>query len=136
MELSVEFVSILAQAQKMVATGTVEQFAMFVGNVAGMYPEALDSIEVDAMVGNYAEYLGVASNMLKGQDKREEERQTRVAQQQQMQQMQQQMAAVSAAQKLGSARVDNTALGSLQNLISSPEAGASLMNLAQNQNGA
>ena len=136
MELNVEFVSILAQAQKMVATGTIEQFAMFVGNVARMYPDALDSIEVDAMVDNYAEYLGVASNMLKGQDKREEERQTRLAQQQQMQQMQQQMAAVSAAQKLGSARVDNTALGSLQNLISSPEAGASLMNLAQNQNGA
>lgn len=87
------------------------------------------------MIDNYAEYLGVASNMLKGQDKREEERQARQAQQEQMQQMQQQMAAISATQKLGSARVSDTALGSLQNMLGNPEAAAGIMNLAQSQNG-
>lgn len=113
MELSVEFVSILAQAQKMVATGTVEKFAMFVGNVAGMYPEALDSIEVDAMIDNYADYLGVPASMLKGQDKRDEARAARAQQQEQMQQAQAQMALAEATQKLGSASTENTALGAL-----------------------
>lgn len=113
MELSVEFVSILAQAQKMVATGTVEQFAAFVGNVARMYPEALDSIEVDAMIDSYADYLGVAASMLKGQDKRDEARQARQQQQEQMQQMQAQMALAEATQKLGSASTENTALSAL-----------------------
>lgn len=105
-EISVEFVSMLAQAQKLVATGAVEQFASFVGNMAGMYPEALDSVNVDNMVDNYAEYLGVEANMLKGLEERERIRAGRYEAQAAQAQAAQAGAAADMVKKLGSSGID------------------------------
>ena len=113
-----EFVSILAQAQKLVSTGGVEQFAMFVGNVARMNPDALDAVDYDAMIDDYAEYLSIEANMLRGQDEREQIRAARQQQQQAMQQQQQAMqqvqmlqAGIGAMKELGQADLGGTALG-------------------------
>ena len=107
--LQVEFVSVLAQAQKMVATGALEQFAGFVGNAAQLFPEVVDAINPDKVVDNYAKYLGVEANMLRGQDERDQIRQQRAQAQQQQAQAQQSMMGLEALQK----NMDGSALQAL-----------------------
>ena len=64
MELSVEFVSMLAQAQRAIGTNSVDRFVGNLGVVAGMKPEVLDKFNGDAWVDAYADMLGVDPNML------------------------------------------------------------------------
>jgi hypothetical protein len=91
----------------------VEQFVSFAGNVAQAYPEVLDAIDSDALIDNYADYLGIEGNILRGQDAREELRARRAEQQARAQQAQEALANVQATKDLGSARTDNTALGAI-----------------------
>jgi hypothetical protein len=64
MELSVEFVSMLAQAQRAIGTNSVDRFVGNLGVVAGMKPDVLDKFNSDAWVDAYADMLGVDPNML------------------------------------------------------------------------
>ena len=111
MRMDIEFVSVLAQAQKMVATSSVEQFAGFVGQGAQLFPEMVDAINPDKVVDAYAEYLGVESGIIRGQDERDEIRTARREAEAQQQQMQQGMAAMDMMRKAGDAG------GALQGLL-------------------
>lgn len=84
-KIKVEFVSILAQAQKMVDTNKVDQFMGFLGRNAGIMPELMDIPNPDAVGDGYAEFLSVPENMLRPQDERDSIRMSR-AQAQQAQQ--------------------------------------------------
>lgn len=86
-EIKVEFVSLLAQAQKLVSTGAVNQLMQFTLSNAGAFPEILDAIDTDKVMDGYGEYLGVEVDMLRSQDERDAIRAQRAAQQQQAQQM-------------------------------------------------
>ena len=66
MELSVEFVSMLAQAQRAIGTNSVDRFVGNLGVVANMKPDVLDKFNSDAWVDAYADMLGVDPNMLVG----------------------------------------------------------------------
>ena len=88
LDLSVEYVSILAQAQKMVATSAIEQVAAFVGNLSAVFPEARHKIDVNEMVDAYAESTIVDPRVIRS----DEEYQKIVAAEQQQQQMMQQAA--------------------------------------------
>lgn len=63
--LKVEYISIMHQAQKMVAAGAMDQFLDRVGTIAitqskaGQHPEALDKIDTDQAIDEYAEIYGV-----------------------------------------------------------------------------
>lgn len=88
MPLKVVFVSILAQAQKMLGIGAVERFIGFIGgSLAQIKPEALDKINADQVVDDYADMLGVPPEMVHSDDEVTEIRQARAAQQAQQQQM-------------------------------------------------
>ncbi len=63
-EIQVEYVSILAQAQKMVGATSIEQFAGFVGNLAGVKPNVLDKIDFDEIVDQYGDVLGVPAAII------------------------------------------------------------------------
>lgn len=63
-ELRVEYISLLAQAQQAVAASALERTLSFVGNLAGIYPQAADVINSDAAVRQYAEILGNAPDLL------------------------------------------------------------------------
>lgn len=68
-DLKIEFVSVLAQAQKMVSTGAMERWIGFGGNMAGIgLGDALDSIDVDAVMKEMAEDLGVPNSVIRGDD--------------------------------------------------------------------
>lgn len=63
-ELKVEYVSLLAQSQKLVGTVTLEQFVTFVGGIAQVKPEALDKVDFDQLVDEYADMLGVPASVV------------------------------------------------------------------------
>jgi len=86
MEIKVDFVSILAQAQKMVQTSSVNQYMGFVGAYAPLFPEMADIVDVDAIGEGYADYLGVDARFIRPKEDREAIRVQR-AQQIQAQQM-------------------------------------------------
>lgn len=57
-ELSVEYVSVLAQAQRLAATGAVDRLTQFTAQVAGVWPEARHKIDINRTIDEYAESLG------------------------------------------------------------------------------
>lgn len=57
-ELEIEYTSILAQAQKAVATGSVERLTGFVGQLASVKPDVLDKFDADEAVDVYSNMLG------------------------------------------------------------------------------
>jgi hypothetical protein len=68
MDIEVEYISLLAQAQKMVGTASVEQTAAFVGNLAAVNPEVLDKVDFDEAVDQYAEMVGAPPTMIRSDD--------------------------------------------------------------------
>ena len=67
-ELSVEYVSVLAQAQRLVATGAVERLSGFVGQLASVWPEARHKVDAAKAVDEYAESLGVDPSLIRSDD--------------------------------------------------------------------
>lgn len=61
MPLKVEYISIMAQAQKVVGIGGVERFSSFVGNLAiqTQNPQVLDKIDLDQVVDVYGDLTSV-----------------------------------------------------------------------------
>jgi len=58
-ELKVEFISVLAQAQRAVAAQGVDRLLGTVGNLAQLKPEVLDKIDFDQVVDDYGDMYGV-----------------------------------------------------------------------------
>lgn len=63
-ELNVEFVSMLAQAQRAIATNGVDRFVGNLGVVAGMKPEVLDKLNADVWADKYGDMLGVDPELI------------------------------------------------------------------------
>ncbi|MEC4595469.1 portal protein [Burkholderia vietnamiensis] len=108
-----EYISMLSEAQKAAATASVERFAQFVGNIAGAVPGALDNVDWDEMIDEYAEMLGVSPKVVVPLAKVMQIRAQRAKQQQAAQQAQNAMAAVQGAQVLS-----NTDVGGGVNALS------------------
>lgn len=64
MELNVEFVSMLAQAQRAVATNSVDRFVGNLGAIAQMKPDVLDKFDADKWADAYADMLGVDPELI------------------------------------------------------------------------
>jgi hypothetical protein len=64
-ELGVEYISILAQAQRMVAVGGIERLTEYTMNLATMYPEARHKVNPNQLVDDYAEAMGVNPNTVR-----------------------------------------------------------------------
>jgi hypothetical protein len=93
-DLRVEYISVMAQAQRAIGTGAIERLAGFVGNLAAAKPEVLDKFDADQSVDEYAEMLGVPPKIVVSDDDVLSLREQRAqAQQQQMQAAQMQQGA-------------------------------------------
>jgi hypothetical protein len=91
-ELKVEYISIMAQAQKLVATAGLERFVGFVGNLAAAKPDIADKLDFDQVVDEYADMLGVPPKIVRPDDdvaKIRESRAQQVMAQQRAEQLQQ-----------------------------------------------
>ena len=67
-DLKVEYISILAQAQRMVGLGAVDRLYQFAGAVAGADPTVLDKLDHDQAVDEYADMLGVPPGIVRPDD--------------------------------------------------------------------
>jgi hypothetical protein len=85
MDLKVEFISMLAQAQKLVGIGSIDRFMAYVGSIAQMNPAALDKVDFDQSIDEYGEILGVPPRVIVSDDKVAETRAARAQQEQMMQ---------------------------------------------------
>lgn len=63
-QLNIEFVSMLAQAQRAVATNSIDRFVGNLGAVAQIKPEVLDKFDADAWVDAYADMLGIDPELI------------------------------------------------------------------------
>ena len=87
--MEIEFVSILAQAQKAGDLSTIERFWQFLGQLAQLgRPDALDRGDVDGTVSAYEDRLGVPASIVVAKDVADGIRQQRAKQQQQAEQLQ------------------------------------------------
>jgi hypothetical protein len=66
--LNIEYISPLAQAQKMIGTAGIQNTVAFVGNIAGVYPEVKDIIDADEAVREYADMHGIPAKILRSED--------------------------------------------------------------------
>lgn len=85
-ELQIEMISILYQAQKAVATGAIERTAAFVGTLAAAKPEVLDKFDADQAVDEFADGVGAPPSVIVSDDRVEQIRQQRAEEQRQRQQ--------------------------------------------------
>jgi hypothetical protein len=103
----VEYVSMLASAQKMIATTGIDRTAAFVAGLAQMNPEdlsVLDKFDMDQAVDEYADALGAPVSIIRSDDVVAE-----IRAQRQQQQMLQQMAAAAQPMEQATGAVKNLA---------------------------
>ena len=89
-ELQVEYVSVLAQAQKMAGANAVRQLTEQVGRLATVAPTVLDKIDFDQCVDEMATTAGVPARILRS-DQDVEERRAAATQEMQAQQLPEQL---------------------------------------------
>lgn len=86
-ELKVEFVSVLAMAQKMLGLSTTERVVGFVGSLGSIFgPQVLDKVDPDAIVDDYAERANMPAKAIRDGNTVKQMRDQR-ARQEQMAQM-------------------------------------------------
>ena len=64
LELSVEFVSMLAQAQRAIGTNSIDRFVGNLGAIAQMKPDVLDKFDADQWADAYSDMLGVDPKLI------------------------------------------------------------------------
>ena len=99
-EIGVEFVSILAQAQKASNTAAIERTFQFAGGISAVKPEVLDNLDADQAIKDYADDVGAPSNIIVADDKVQQIREGRAQQQRMATALQTGMAAATGAKTL------------------------------------
>lgn len=64
MDLNIEYVSIMAQAQRAVGTNSIDRFVGNLGAIASMKPDVLDKFDADEWAESYSEMLGVDPDLI------------------------------------------------------------------------
>jgi len=115
MQLKVEYISIMAQAQKMLGIGGIERFTGFVGQMAAFDPSVLKKIKTHDIVDKYGDMISVPPSIIRSDDEVQEMEQAEQAAAQQAQQMQMLQAGAGVAKDLSQAQVsdDQNALNAL-----------------------
>ena len=80
-DLNIELVSMLAQAQRAIATNGIDRFVGSLGQIASFKPEVLDKFDADEWVEAYSDMLGVEPEIIVPADKVAIIRQQRAQQQ-------------------------------------------------------
>jgi Bacteriophage head to tail connecting protein len=103
-DLNVEFVSMLAQAQRAVATNSIDRFVVNLGSVAQFKPGVLDKFDEDKWADEYADMLGVDPELIVPGDKVALIRKARAEAAQAQQQMEMMQQGADTARNLASAK--------------------------------
>ena len=104
-EVKIEFVSILAQAQKMMGLSAVEQSVGFAGQIAQVDPSVLDVVDTEKVLRRYVDMVGAPADILRPEEEVAGIREQRAAQEQQKAEVEQaQQMAATANQAASGAR--------------------------------
>jgi len=108
LSLRVEYISIMAAAQRMVGIGGIDRLAAFVTNLAAntQNPQVLDKIDTDQMVDEYADMMGVSPRVVRPDEDVEAMRMARAEAAAQQQAVEQAKMEADAMAKLGSIKTD------------------------------
>lgn len=106
-EIQIEYLSIMAQAQKMLGSSSVERFVGFVQNIATVKPEVMDKLNTDKVVETMGDMLGVPSSLIVPDDQVAQIRQQRAAQAEAQQQAQNALAVANSAKTLSETDTEN-----------------------------
>ena len=87
MPLDIEFVSMLALAQKAAATGGMERLVALIGNMVPVFPHVVDNLDSDTFIREFNDLLGNPQKILFGPEQVAATRQASLKAQQQAQQM-------------------------------------------------
>lgn len=85
--IKAEFISLLAQAQKAVATPAIERTLSLAGNLAGISPDVMDNLDLDNAIRKHASYTGTPESVLRDEEDVAKMRQARAEQQAKQQQL-------------------------------------------------
>lgn len=99
-ELKWDFLSSISQAQKIRSTANIERFLSLVGNLKAVAPDALDKVDTDQAVDEYASAVAVPPSIVRSDDEVQEIRKGRAAQAQAAQQQAELAAQVEGAKVL------------------------------------
>lgn len=114
MDYKIEYISIMAQAQKAVNTGGIDRLFAFAGNFAQAFPEIGDKIDAMEAVDKYGNFLGVPASIIRSDDAVQERQNARAEAAQQQAAVEQAAIAAGAAKTLGDTSVED---GTLLNAI-------------------
>ncbi len=124
MPLRIEYISVMAQAQKSIGLSSLSSTVGFIGQLAKAKPEALDKLNVDQAIDAFAEMSGVSPTVIVPQEQVEQVREQRAQQQQQQQMVAMGMAAAQGAKTLSEAQTaDPSVLTALSNAAGAPAGG-------------
>lgn len=121
-ELKVEYISLLAQAQKAVGTQAIEQVASFAGGLAELNPEILDKLDMDEMIEQYGDMKGVAPKVVRSKDQVDKIRKERQAQAQAAQELEAAQSAAATGKTLADTNIsEDNALSSVLSGMGTPQ---------------
>ena len=105
-ELTVEFVSILAQAQQAVGTNAVDRFVANLTAVAELKPDVLDNFNADEWARDYGQMVGVNTKLLVSEENVAALREARAAAQAEQAQLESQQMQAASAKDMASVKTD------------------------------
>jgi hypothetical protein len=106
-DLNVEYVSMLAQAQRAVATNGIDRFVGNLGAIAQIKPDVLDKFDSDKWADAYADMLGIDPELIVAGDQVALVRQQRAQAQAQAAQAEQMQQVATTARDLSAAKTDD-----------------------------
>lgn len=112
MPIAIQYISLLADAQRASATSSIERLAAFVGNMAGIQPQTMDTIDWDNVVTTYGDFLNVPPDLFNAPDAVAAMRDARAQQQQA-----QAALAVGSEAAAGAKTLSETQVGGGQNAL-------------------
>ncbi|MCV6546354.1 MAG: portal protein [Cohaesibacter sp.] len=78
--LEIENISLLAQAQRAVTTGSIERLVGFAGQILSVKPDVADKLDLDQAIDEYADAIGTPSTLVKSDEAVKEMRDQRQTQ--------------------------------------------------------
>lgn len=104
--LKVEYISLLAQAQRAVGTAGIERLSGFIAGLAEVNQDVIDKFDMDQAVDEYGEMIGVSPKIIRPDDKVAEIRAARAQQAQAANALAAAEPAANAIAKLAGAKMD------------------------------
>jgi len=103
--ISIQYISLLAEAQRASSTASIERLAQFTGGLVAVKPDVFDNIDADKMVTKYADLLNVDPEVMRATAQVAAIRQGRAQQEQAAAALQVGMEAVNAGKTLSETQV-------------------------------